>query len=132
MPALLNQGRTFMRDALRGVAGNFVTHVGVTQDATAFAVGQTVIDPAGDVVANRLIKAATFTVVDFQTLDATMSITGDTEFTGKVINTISLLKGATRTDPFSRSVRGTGLGIGVQAGDNFTVGNRLVVEDNTP
>lgn len=58
---------------------------------------------------------------------------GTSEFTGKVINCIGAGKGASMsvdgTDTLTRSVRGSGLGIGVQAGDSFTVGLRLIVTD---
>jgi hypothetical protein len=105
----------------------------VATDQTAFADNQTVLDPANAGAANLLIKAATATDADsgatIQT-DYTISISGDTEFTGKQIWTIGLQKGAARADNISRTVRA--VSIGVQAGDNFTVGARLRVEDNSP
>lgn len=126
MPALLDRGRTAIRDQLM----TLITNVGVTSDNTAFAAAQTAIDPAGDVAANRLIKASAETIVDASTFDATMSINGDTEMTGKTIWTIAMMNGATRTDPLTRTVRTAG--IGVQAGDVFTVGARVTVQDNSP
>jgi hypothetical protein len=125
MPALLNQGLTDIRDAI----SSRVTHVGVATDQTAFAATQTALDPANAGAANLLIKAATDANVDFQTFDATISIDGTTEFTGKTIWTIGILDGSTRTDAMSRTVRSQG--IGVQAGDTFTIGVRVKVEDNT-
>lgn len=126
MPSLLDRGKTAIRDQLK----TLITHVGVTQDNTAFGAGQTVIDPAGDVAANRLIKASAEADVDLATFDATMTINGDTEMTNKTIWTISVLNGATRADPLTRTVRTQG--IGVQAGDSYTVGARVQVQDNSP
>ena len=126
MPAILDIGKTNIRDAIRGVAGNAVTHVGISTASDAFAGNQTALDPTAG---TNLIKAATFTVVTFDTLDATMSVNGTTEFTGLIIRTIGMLKGATRTDVISRSVRTVGLGI--QAGDSFTIGVRYQVADNS-
>ena len=127
MPAsILDIGKTSLRDAMRGVAGTFVSHVGVSTASDAFAAAQTALDPT---VGTNLIKAATFTVVAFDTLDCTMTVNGTTEFTGLSIRTIGLLKGATRTDVISRSVRTAA--IGVQAGDSFTVGVRYQVADNS-
>jgi len=131
MPAFLTQGLTNIRDAIRGTAGNYITHVGVSDDTVAFSAAQTALNPTAGATAN-LIKTMTATVVDTVTIDYTMSIDGTTEFTGKVINTIGALKGATRTDAMSRTVRGSGLGIGVQSGDTFTVGVRIIVTDTTP
>jgi len=124
--AIVDQGKTFLRDAIRGVAGNAVTHVGISTASDAFAAAQTALDPTAG---TNLIKAATFAVVAFDTLDATMSVNGSTEFTGLIIRTIGMLKGATRTDVISRSVRTAGLGI--QAGDSFTIGVRYQVADNS-
>lgn len=127
MPAaILDQGKTIIRDALRGVVGNFITHVGLSTASDAFAAGQTVLDPTAG---TNLIKAAAFTVIAFDTLDCTITVNGDTELTGATIRTIGLLKGATRSDVISRSVRSAG--IGVQAGDSFTIGVRYTVQDNS-
>lgn len=125
MPAILNQGETVVRNAVKGV----VSHVGVATDATAFNAAQTVLDPAGGGAANRLIKAAVKTDVDFQTEDYTITVDGTTEMTGKTIFTIGVLSGATTETAMTRSVRTQG--IGVQAGDSFTIGVRLKHEDNT-
>lgn len=123
MPAFLNQGLTDVRDALKSK----VTHVGVSTDQTTFAAGQSDLSP--DAGATDLIKSATETNVDFQTVDFTISIDGDSEFTNQTIWTIGILKGATSGDAMSRSVRSQG--IGVQAGDSFTVGVRAKAEDNS-
>jgi hypothetical protein len=125
MPAYLNQGLTDLRDAVKAK----VTHVGVSTDTTAFNATQTAIDPANVGSTNNLIKSATKTDVDFQTFDATMTISGDTEFTNKAIGTIASLKGSTRTDAMNRIVRSQT--IGVQAGDTFTIGVRHKQEDNS-
>lgn len=124
MPAaILNQGRAAIRDSLK----TLVTHVGVSTDNTAFAATQTQLNPSG--AGTNLIKASTETNVDNNTFDATITIDGNTEFTGLVINTIGLLNGAAATNALTRSVRSAG--IGVQAGDNFTIGVRVAVADNS-
>lgn len=125
MPAILNQGKTAIRDSLK----TLVTNVGVATDQTAFAATQTELDPANGGAANLLIKASTAADVDTSTFDATMTINGDTEFTGKTIWTIGVLNGPLRTNALTRSVRSQG--IGVQAGDSFTIGVRVTVEDNS-
>jgi hypothetical protein len=84
----------------------------------AFADGQTVIDPTAG---TNLIKAAPRPMSTATPSDATMSINGDTEFTGQNIRTIGVLNGALRTDILTRTVRT--LGIGVQAGDVYTIGS---------
>ena len=120
---LLNQGLTALRDAV----STKVSHVGVATDTTAFSAAQTALDPANGGASNLLIKASSDANVDFQTVDCTMTITGTSEFTGKTINTIGILSGSTRTDVMSRTVRS--VGIGVQAGDSFTIGVRVRVTD---
>lgn len=126
MPAaILQQGKTAIRDSLK----TLISHIGVSTDQTAFAIGQTQINPSG--AGTNLIKASTETDVDANTFDATISINGTTEFTGLVINTIAAHNGAANTNALTRSVRGAGLGIGVQAGDLFTVGVRAAVADNS-
>lgn len=126
MPAaILNQGQTVIRDAVKAVT----SHVGVATDQTAFSATQTELDPANAGAGERLIKAATKVDVDFQTEDYTITIDGDSEFTGLQIWTIGILDGATRADVMTRTVRS--LSIGVQAGDTFTVGVRLTHEDNS-
>jgi len=133
MAAIHQQGRGILRNALKGAAGNAITHVGVATDATVFADSQTALDPANGGAANFLIKSATATDADsgstVQT-DFTMTINGDTEFTGKDIKTIGLQKGTARTDNISRSLRSSV--IGVQAGDILTIGVRLQVLDSSP
>lgn len=122
--AILNQGKTAIRDALK----TLVTHVGVTTDATAFSATQTTLNPGGG---TNLIKAAakTDTGANNDQFDATITITGATEFTGLTINTIGILSGAAATNALSRSVRSAG--IGVQSGDVFTIGVRVLVQDNS-
>jgi hypothetical protein len=84
-----------------------------------------VIDPTAG---TNLIKASAETDVDGNTVDA-MSINGDTDDASrKFINTVGVLNGALRTDILTRTVRT--LGIGVQAGDVFTIGARVIVQDN--
>lgn len=115
--AILDKTRTDVRDLVKGL----VTHVGLSTDSTAFAAGQTVLNPGGG---TNLIKTATKSNFDAFTFDATITVNGDTEFTGLVINTVGACKGGAAGDAMTRSVRGAGLGIGVQAGDNFTIGPR--------
>lgn len=124
MPAaILNQGRTAIRDSLK----TLITHVGVSTDSTAFAATQTALNPSGS--GTNLIKTSTETDVDLSTFDATMTIDGTTEFTGLVINTIGVLSGSAASNALTRSVRS--VGIGVQAGDTFTIGLRVAVADNS-
>ncbi len=123
MPAILARGRTAMRDALK----TLITHVGISTASDAFADGQTVIDPTAG---TNLIKTSTETDVDGNTFDATMTVTGATEFTNLTIRTIGVLNGGLRTDILTRTVRA--LGIGVQDGDVYTVGVRVAVQDSSP
>jgi hypothetical protein len=126
--AILTQGLTAVVTAV----STLVTHVAITTDSAAFAVGQTVANPTGG-GQTVLTQPATTTVVNANTINKTVTITGSTQFTGLVINSISAAKGTgttgAGTDTLTRSVRGSGLGIGVQAGDVFTVGVQLVVTD---
>lgn len=124
MPAILNDGLTAIRDV---IATSLVTHVGVSTDQTAFAATQTELSP--DAGAVDLIKLATSVAQDFQTTDYTIEIDGDTEFTNQTIWTIGLGEGGLSSDALTRTVRSQG--IGVQAGDSFTIGVRLKVEDNS-
>lgn len=121
--AILTQGKTAIRDSLK----TLVTHVGVSTDNTAFAVGQVALNPSG--AGTNLIKASTEADVDTSTFDATITINGTTEFTGLTINTIGILNGALTSNALSRSVRTAG--IGVQTGDLFTIGVRVAVQDNS-
>lgn len=123
MPAILAQGRTAIRDSLK----TLTTHIGLSTDTTAFADGQTTLSPGGG---SELIKAATEANVDGNTFDAQISVDGDSEFTNNTIWTIGLMDGATAADALSRTVRTQG--IGVQAGDSFTIGVRVTVTDETP
>jgi hypothetical protein len=119
-PAFLTQGITAVRNAVKGL----VTHVGVAIDQTAHDPAQTVLAPGGG---TTLIKAATKVDVGADSFDATIQINGDTEFTGATIWTIGLMSGSAAGSALTRTVRAQG--IGVQAGDSFTVGVRLRVED---
>lgn len=123
MPAILQQGRTAIRDQLK----TLVTHIGLSDDQTAFADGQTVLSPGGGA---ELIKASSESNVDGDTFDAQIDVDGDSEFTDQTIWTIGLMDGPTSADVLSRTVRSQG--IGVQAGDAFTIGIRVSVTDQTP
>lgn len=123
MPVLLDQGKTAIRDSLK----TLVTHIGLASDSTAFAANQTRLNPSS--AGTVLIKASTETNVDAATFDAAISIDGTTEFTNATIFTIGLMNGSAATNALSRTVRTQG--IGVQAGDVFDVGVRVVVQDNT-
>jgi hypothetical protein len=126
--AILQQGKTAIRDSV----ATLISHIAVTDDGTAFSISQTVANPAGGAT-TVLTKAATQTAVDANTMDETITITGATEFTGKVINCICAAKGTgttgAGTDTLSRSPRTAGLGIGVQSGDVYTVGVRSTTTD---
>lgn len=123
--AILTEGKTEIRNALK----TLVTHIGLSTDTTAFNVAQTELDPANVGASNNLIKASAEADVDAFTFDATITVDGTTELTGKAVATISLMYGATRTSPISRTVRSQT--IGIQAGDSFTIGIRVTVEDNS-
>lgn len=139
--AILDQGKTAIRDQLKSL----ITHVVVSDDQTAFAANQTGINP-GAAGTSTHVEAATDTDVDASTFDSTITITGATEFTNKVIYSIGVSKGTAirsaagaggthtgggtvGTDTLTRSVRT--LGIGVQDGDTFTLGVRSQVQDNS-
>lgn len=125
MPAILQQGRTAIRDQMK----TLVTHIGLSDDQTAFSDGQTDLSPGGG-SPEELIKTSSESNVDGDTFDAQISVDGDSEFTNATIWTISLMNGATTADVLSRTVRTQG--IGVQAGDSFTIGVRVTVSDETP
>lgn len=126
MPAaILTQGLTSIRTNLATLLAN----VGVSTNQAAFSAADTLLNPGA--TGTNLIKTSTNTVVDTVTFDSTMTITGASEFTGLVINTIGSLTGATAATCVSRTVRGAGLGIGVQSGDVFTVGVRWTVSDQS-
>lgn len=123
--AILNQGKTAIRNSLK----TLVTHVGLSTDATAFAGTQTALNPSGS--GTNLIKACTNadSGTNNDQFDATITVNGTTEFTGLVINTISIQNGSAASNALTRSVRTAG--IGVQAGDLFTIGARVLVQDNS-
>lgn len=128
--AILTNGLTAFLAAISAT----ITYVAITDDSTAFAVGQTVINPAGGST-TTLTKAATTTAVNATTVNKTITINGTTEFTGKSIFAIGLAKGAlttgTGTDLCTRSVRGASTPIGVQAGDAYTMGGQLALTDQS-
>lgn len=125
--AILTQGFTSIRNALKTA---FSPQIGLSDDFTAFAVGQATVNPgAGTTVV--LIKGATIADVDAKTYTATISVNGSTELTGKSIGTVAACLTAAATSAQSRTVRGAGLGIGVQAGDLYTIGVQVAVADNS-
>lgn len=119
--AILNQGRTAIRDALK----TLISHIVVSTDSTAFSATQTTANPSG--AGTNIIKASTGVDVDAFTFDAQINISGDTEFTGLNINTIAPANGNAAANALARVVRTNP--IGVQAGDVFTVGVRVQVQD---
>jgi hypothetical protein len=159
--AILVQGKTAVRDRLKPNTGlpttGLVKGLGVSDDSAAFAVAQVAINPTG-AATNTHINDATNTdktVTDTDdAFDATFTLdnSAGATYNNKVINTIALLKGpgcravagtgthsgtvggsanAIGTDTLSRSLRGAGLGIGVQSGDIFTIGVRVQIQDNS-
>lgn len=124
MAAIHQQGRTAAKEHLR----TLITHVGVSDDQTAFGDGQTRLDPTG--TANNLILAATNTSVDGNVDDYTINVTS-ANFGGNFIYTIGAQEGSDATDNLSRSVRTNAIGVET-AGDDFTVGVRLTVSDQSP
>ena len=126
MPALLNQGLTAIRDGIKAV----VTHVGVSTSQEVFDATDTELDGGGIGETNLIKVTAAENNIDFQTAEFQISIDGDIEFTGDTIWTIGVLDGPLDADAISRTVRSAG--IGVQAGDNYTIGVRVKAEDNTP
>lgn len=139
--ALLNQGKTSIRDSLK----TLITHITVSDDNQAFALTDTGINPAAGSTSTH-VEASSEADVDGNTFDSTITITGASEFTDKSIFAIGVAKGTAirqatgaggthtgggtvGTDTISRSVRT--LGIGVQSGDTFTVGVRVQVQDNS-
>lgn len=138
--AILTQGKTAIRDSLK----TLITHLVVSDDATAFSVAHTGVNP--DNTKSTHVETATDTDVDASTFDSTITITGASEFTDKSIFSIGVAKGSAirqaaagsgthtgggtnGTDLLTRSVRT--LGIGVQSGDSFTIGVRVQVQDNS-
>jgi len=114
-----------MRDALRGTAGNYITGVGVSTATDAFVKTQTAIDPTAGT--NYMAAATSFTVIDYQTVDVHLTVASG-NITGNIA-TLSLMKGTTRTDALTRTVRTAT--IGVQSGDSYDLAIRYVVQDNS-
>jgi hypothetical protein len=129
--SLLIQGLVAIVTAI----SSLVTHVAVSTDSTAFATSQTVMNPGGGDVLTLAATTTTVGPVEDAVVDKTITINGDTQFTGLVINCIGPASGTgtegAGTDTLGRIVRAPGLGIGVQTGDVFTVGVRLKIEDNS-
>lgn len=123
MPAIHSQGINKILVRLRGL----LTHVGVSTDSTAYAIGQTRLDPTA--TGTNLIAAATQTNVNNSTDDYTINVTS-ANFGGNNIRTIGAMDGASATNNISRSVRANGIGV-EPAGDNFTIGVRAVVTDQS-
>ena len=117
--AILTQGITAIRDSLK----TLVSHVGISTDSTAFSAAQTAINPSGS--GTNIIKASSEANVDAATFDASCTITS-ADGTGS-FRTVSILDGATAADAISRSVRTNG--IGIDAGDSYTVTVRVAVTD---
>jgi hypothetical protein len=105
-----------------------LTNVGVSTDQTPFGVGDTDLSPNAG--ATDLIASANVTNVSNAVDDYTISVTS-ANFGGNTIFTIGAMDGATSTDSVSRSVRTNGIGV-ESAGDNFTIGFRLTVSDQSP
>lgn len=124
MPAILNQGLTKIRDALK----SRVTHVGASTDATAFSAGQTSLSPGGGT--NAIKASSPEDNVDFRTVDFSTTINGDVELTGLTIRTVGILDGSAATSAISRTV--VTPGVGVQAGDALGVVVRARASDQTP
>lgn len=124
MAAILTQGLNALLVHLR----TEITHVGVSDDTTAFSAAQTRLDPTG--TANNLIAAATNSNVDNDTDDYTINVTS-ANYGGNTIYTIGAMSGSAATDAISRSVRTNGIGVDA-SGDDFTVGVRFSVSDQSP
>ncbi len=129
--AILNQGKTSIRDNLKAI----FLRVAVSDDSVAFAASQTTVNPTAGatVVLNKVATATDQTGIDLFTTDYTITLDAavDTTFVGKVINTISICTGAAATTAISRIVRASGLGIGFTTGDVYTVGVRSIAQDNS-
>lgn len=123
MPAIHDQGLNKVLVHLR----TLLSHVGVSTDNTAFAAGQTRLNPSA--AGTNLILAATNSNVDNDTDDYTINVTS-ANFGGNTIFTIGAQDGGLATDNISRSVRTNGIGV-EPAGDDFTVGIRLSDSDQS-
>lgn len=139
--SILDQGKTAIRNALK----TLITHLCVSDDNTAFSSAHTGINPAAAATSTH-VGAATDTDVDASTFDSVITISGATQFTGKIIYAIGVAigtairsatgaggthtgGGTVGTDLLSRAVRS--LGIGVQSTDTFNLGVRTQVQDNS-
>jgi hypothetical protein len=126
MPAAIyTVGKTTIRDLLKT---GFSPSIGLSDDSAAFAVGQTSVNPTGGAT-TALVKTATIADVDASTYDATISVNGTTELTGKNIYSISACTSNSAAAAKSRTVRSNP--IGVQTGDLYTIGLRIAVADNS-
>lgn len=124
MPIYFDASVTDIRDYVR----DKITHLGVSDDATAFDPTQSAIDPTGS--GTNLIKAVSSTVnLDGERFEHEITIDGTSEFTGETINTISGLDGALRTDAYTRQV--VSITTPVQSGVTYTIGVRVRVRDIT-
>lgn len=121
--AIYTVGLTTIRDALKTA---FSPSIGVSDDSAAFALGQTSVNPTGGAT-TALVKTASIANVSSSSYDATISINGTTEMTGKNIYSISACTSNSAAAAQSRTVRTNP--IGVQAGDAFTIGVRVAVSD---
>lgn len=117
-PALLTQGSTAIRDALK----TLVSHVGISTDSTAFSAAQTTLSPGGG---TNIIKASTEADVNATTFDASATVTS-ADGTGS-FRTVGVLNGSAATAALSRSVRTNG--IGIDSGDSYVVTVRVAVTD---
>lgn len=124
MPGIHQQGRTKIRDHLR----TLYSHVGVSTNNTAFGDGDTQLNPGG--TGTNLILAASQAVFDANSDDYTINVTSG-NFGGNTIFTIGAMDGGAATNNISRLVRTNGIGV-ESAGDDFTVGFRSIVSDETP
>ena len=121
------RGLVTIRDLLKT---GFAPSIGLSDDSAAFAVTQTTLNPTGGATVS-LVKTGTIANVNDTTFTSTISVNGTTELTGKVINTIGPCTSNVNTAAQGRVVRGAGLGIGVQAGDLYTIGLQVAAADNS-
>lgn len=145
--AILTQGQQFIRDTIKAA----VTHVVITDDGAAFSAAHTGINPTASTTSTHAC-AATKADVSTDGEDYTFVLDGSAFFTNKVINALGVSKGtgvrqatgsggthtvqpsgstSVGTDTITRTTRPSGFGIGVIAGDLFTVGARLTHQDNS-
>lgn len=123
--AIYTVGKTAIRDLLKT---GFSPSIGLSDDNAAWAANQSSVNPTGGAT-TALVKTATIADVDASTYDATISVNGNTELTGKNIYSISACTSNAASAAKSRTVRGNP--IGVQAGDLYTIGLRVAVADNS-